>query len=593
LKKAVAELWARRTLATQTALIEASRLRVDAHQLAWALATDVIANGDRAVRPESEHDELYEAALDAFFSEQSEDGSWRLYEPLFHYFQAGNAYCYTFETLAELLRPALRTKDGRVWRDRLRPYASKLLNAWHYAASTAIETDAGRRGWCSGHHPHRTDPEAWATAGVFSYLENLRCLVGHWAAEKAQETLRVQRPRWATPELARAELADRGETWPVLDKPTAGRQLASMFLHPLEATRSVQDTIDPDQPLVMEARSAVLFGPPGGSKTTMVEALAGALDWRYVEVHASHFLSRGMDLVPSRADEIFSRLMELDRCVILFDEIDELIRMRQDSGSDPFGRFLTTSMLPKLARLWEQQRVLFFVATNAIDAADAAIKRSQRFDASIFVTPPAFGKKVSELTERLGSEPPSALTEAAVQEALDAPSGMSGHPLGVFALLRWDQIAELAHGLRVELQSGLATDAASADQALEKVLAVMGDKLAELEWRIEAKPEGAGESPKDPFALFAHYAAAERLDYRNRAMLRICGQPSPLPSGWKEFESDDRYIIITPEVEAALKRAGDAWELEGGSWHATDGGGLFSFALRSPTGAAHGSEASS
>ena len=53
-------------------------------------------------------------------------------------------------------------------------------------------------------------------------------------------------------------------------------------------------------------------------------------------------------------------------------------------GADSFGRFLTTSMLPRIAELWKQGRVLYFVATNLLKDFDQAIIRSQRFDLKIF-----------------------------------------------------------------------------------------------------------------------------------------------------------------------------------------------------------------
>jgi len=46
--------------------------------------------------------DLLEAGLRALF-EQQVNGTWPKGEALFHYRDAGNAYCYPFETLAELL----------------------------------------------------------------------------------------------------------------------------------------------------------------------------------------------------------------------------------------------------------------------------------------------------------------------------------------------------------------------------------------------------------------------------------------------------------------------------------------------------------
>jgi SpoVK/Ycf46/Vps4 family AAA+-type ATPase len=218
--------------------------------------------------------------------------------------------------------------------------------------------------------------------------------------------------------------------------------------------------MEPDTQAIGEqqARSAILFGPPGTSKTRLARSVAGAIGWRYVELHASHFVAEGLPLVQRTANEIFERLMELDHAVILFDEIDELVRER-DVEPDAFGRFLTTSMLPKLAELWEQRRVIYFIATNHIEYFDRAVTRAQRFDALVFVAPPAFERKIDELQRLIKNERPTLITtvkvtEADVNAALDAlecsssyaPDALLGRDylLAKFILLRWDQLRELA-----------------------------------------------------------------------------------------------------------------------------------------------------
>ena len=103
------------------------------------------------------------------------------------------------------------------------------------------------------------------------------------------------------------------------------------------------------------------------------------------------------------ADLIFRKLMEMDHTVVLFDEINELVRER-DVEPDAFGRFLTTSMLPKLAELWEARKIMYFVATNHIEYFDRAVTRSQRFDAIIFMSPPSFAAKKRELLTTLRSK---------------------------------------------------------------------------------------------------------------------------------------------------------------------------------------------
>jgi hypothetical protein len=585
-KEAVAQLWARRTLAAQAALISAGQKTIDAHQLAWALSTDVLCRSDEGDQPttaDHQHIELYETALAAFFGEQDK-GRWPLYQPLFHYLQAGNAYCYTYETLAELLRLALLEKGGRILRDQLRGHAQELIDAWHYARETALALKKGGLGWCSGHHPHRTHPEAWATAAVFSYLQNLRCLIGHWAAEGAHAALSVRKMDGGSEEDGEKRLGDRGETWNRPDTETVGRQLASLFLHPLRATARDFPSIDPDRPLVNESRSALLFGPPGTSKTSLVSGLATALGWDYVEILASDFLSDGMDNVPKMADEIFQRVMELDHCVILFDEIDELIRMRNDDGSDPFGRFLTTSMLPKLAKLWEQRRVLFFVATNDIAAADPAIKRSQRFDAAIFVPPPSFEKKKKRL-EELGHEL-DGLSIEDVQAALEGPTPDNSYK-AVFAFLRWDQIDDLASRLD---RHGKGPD------ALKKALQELGQELERTDWGVSRSngdqaamagdngkkgPEGSKTPFGEMITRWTDQKLDERRDHRRVAVLKLAGKRhrGDLPDEWESYRgADDGYVEINASLRRRLKAGKDGViELDASKWKAVDKSGILVF----------------
>ena len=449
--RSIVLLWLRSTLGTQTALCSTGSPHADASQLAWTIAALLRFSSDDQLRSPRLRD-LFRAGLDAFFALQRENGSWGLYSPIFHYRSAGNAYCYSFETLAELVNTAL-VGDGvrRQLADTLlRPYVSHLIRAFKFCDSTkeSLSVNGDRTvGWCSGHHPHRTRPEAWATASVFLFLQRFRRLIGQWVDQDAASRLRI------VPTVSRVEGADllrsRGDTWTAAGTWNVGRQLSTLFTNPALARQSAENTDrDPDLKLIdsIQCRSAILYGPPGTSKTTLVQAVAAVIGWRYVEIHASDFLSKGLDQVPARADEIFTDLMELDRTVILFDEIDGLIHERKASDSDPLGRFLTTSMLPKLAKLWEQRRVLYFVATNDVTGTDSAIARSQRFDAVLYVAPPSLDAKRQRLTRLTGRPVRCSLQQ--VETAL-----ASHQPLARFAMVRYDQLDELASRLSVGTDS--------------------------------------------------------------------------------------------------------------------------------------------
>lgn len=582
------EAWAHAAIGRHTALLNAGKRRGDAQQLAFAVLSDLLTHS-RKLTPASAQYDLYQAAIATFFAAQEPAGDWPRSLPLFHYPISGNAYCYTFETLTELLRPALPREEGRTYRALIEPYLPQLYKAWDYAMRTRVPLNDQRGntfGWSSTHHVARDSPEAWATAEVFSFGQMLRCMTGHVVAERAAAELRARRPDYPDRDAAAVELAQRGDTW-AEDGWTVGRQLAGLFLHPSSAPRDTPVDAgirDPDAPVVGpdHARSAVLFGPPGTGKTTLVEALAGALGWQYVEVLASDFLREGVDGVPARADRIFDLLMQLDRCVVLFDEIDELIQDRASGESDPFGRFLTTSMLPKIAKLWKQRRVVFFVATNHVSRADPAITRTSRFDARIFVAPPGLTVKRRMLDKALGAEAPEfdgPTVSLALAEDGNAREGLSQNDraLGVLPLLRFDQVPELIRRLR---ETADPSDAENLTSALDE----MRKNLLHHEWQPAAPPGTWKEwALEDQLRFVFHeYRHDESRDFARRRIARIeLGEGDHLPVEWPFINGDYRPAnggaVFLEAPENLSKLCQDNGELGIGEVIAWSEGGLLFF----------------
>jgi hypothetical protein len=268
-----------------------------------------------------------------------------------------------------------------------------------YAEKTQVRTSGpnGPTAWSSGHRPADARPESWATASVFSFFQAYRRVLGVLASREAFRLL--PSPVLTKSDKPLGKIIDRGDTWAAQGASTVAEDLISLFVHPVQRKGFARDPEPDDQPIAEnQARSAIMFGPPGASKTTLVQTVAAALGWKYVELHSSHFVAEGIQGVQQTADRIFSQLMELDHAVVLFDEPDELVRERE-GAADAFGRFLTTSMLPKLAELWKQRRIMYFLATNHIRFFDAAIVRSERFDILVFVGLPSFEKKKKQLED--------------------------------------------------------------------------------------------------------------------------------------------------------------------------------------------------
>jgi hypothetical protein len=462
-------LWSRQTCGYQIALHSGNSSALDSDQLAWSL-TALIAFDSSFPANLAQRDFL-KHALACLFRQQTDSGVWRTGAPLFHYRSSGNAYCYVFETFATLLRAALTEKNiGSFARAELRPYAGKLLNLWQYARSTEISLGDGNSiGWNSSHRPNRNSPESWATASVFAYSQCLRRLIGIWTRESAA-TQRGVAVSTGSPEDGIETLKSRGDTWTDGGESVAA-QLLTLFVNPVHCV-GMGDKLEPDSQLIEEnqARAAILFGPPGTSKTTLAKGVAQAIGWDYVEIHASHFVADGLPNVQKTADAIFEQLMQLDRTVILFDEIDELVRAREKEP-DAFGRFLTTSMLPKLAELWKRRKVMYFIATNHVRFFDPAVIRAQRFDALVHVAPPSFDRKIRRIKELLQMYDIQTLgvefNAQNVQQSLkDAGGGTekddneslaSTARLAKFLLIRWDQIDELVSSLRTRAKDDKIT----------------------------------------------------------------------------------------------------------------------------------------
>jgi hypothetical protein len=407
-------LWLASSLSFETAQSLDGSPDADPQQLAWAVS-GLIASDSTALSDRAEGNVLrrVEAGLRQFFAMQRDNGTWAIGRALFHYPEAGNAYCYIYETLAELLGLALDSDAAYAdeARSLLTPYLPQLLAADAHLDRTARNLGEGRFGWSSGHHPHRTAPEGWATATAFRYRQHLRQMVSAEVVRRSKATLKARGPR------AKNTLDDpRWATWGAPGG-SLGELLNKEMVQPTQDAK--QSRHDPDKPAIPESawRSAILFGPPGTGKTSLAEAVAAELKWDFVEITPADFLQEGIDRVSARADEVFSALMDLDRCVVLLDELDELIHTRANgkNGSDQangvegeaLSRWFTTTMLPRLTRLWNSRRVVFFANTNGIELVDPAIRRSQRFDALLFVGTPGYSSKVEWIDKGLRNRVPS------------------------------------------------------------------------------------------------------------------------------------------------------------------------------------------
>jgi SpoVK/Ycf46/Vps4 family AAA+-type ATPase len=90
--------------------------------------------------------------------------------------------------------------------------------------------------------------------------------------------------------------------------------------------------------------------------------------------------------------------MDMAGVVVLFDEMDALVQKRDaETSIEIESKFLTTYMLPKLAKLHDRGQLAFLMATNFQASFDDAIKREGRFDFLLCMGPPILKAKCGSI----------------------------------------------------------------------------------------------------------------------------------------------------------------------------------------------------
>lgn len=337
-------------------------------------------------------------AIASLFGEQTRSGIWPKYFPLFHYQDAGSNFCFTFELLEAVL------VEFGAYADLVENVAT--LDAlergirWceenrlqYLAKEPGLAADVLYRGWNSGGNLptlRRGQPESWATAVVHMFLWELVEVLSQHIQKDLLDRYHATYSAKTLKQLLDIELQLPGGPTGIIEilgstigKTFGGKTPGELRKAPVRRGLPV---------------SALLFGPPGTSKTQVAKALAGELGWPLVEIDPSHFLQDSFQNIYVQAERIFEDLMDLSGVVVLFDEMDALVQKRDtETAVDTESKFLTTYMLPKLAKLHDKGQIAFLMATNFQAKFDDAIKRAGRFDYLLCMGPPTLTAKCDGL----------------------------------------------------------------------------------------------------------------------------------------------------------------------------------------------------
>ena len=133
-------------------------------------------------------------------------------------------------------------------------------------------------------------------------------------------------------------------------------------------------------------KGALLYGPPGCGKTILDRALSTESGGNMILVRGPEILSKWVGESEKAIREIFRKAKSSSPCVIIFDELDSLAKLKSGEESG-VGETILSQLLTEMEE-GSSSRVVVIGITNRPDLIDNSMLRSGRLDLRIFVPPP-------------------------------------------------------------------------------------------------------------------------------------------------------------------------------------------------------------
>ena len=133
-------------------------------------------------------------------------------------------------------------------------------------------------------------------------------------------------------------------------------------------------------------KGVLLYGPPGCGKTILARALSTESGGNMILVRGPEILSKWVGESEKAIREIFRKAKSASPCVIIFDEMDSLARLKSGEESG-VGETILSQLLTEMEE-GSSSRVVIIGITNRPDMIDNSMLRSGRLDLRIYVPPP-------------------------------------------------------------------------------------------------------------------------------------------------------------------------------------------------------------
>lgn len=168
----------------------------------------------------------------------------------------------------------------------------------------------------------------------------------------------------------------------------------------------------------------LLRGPPGVGKTMICVATANEIDANVLKIKGSDVVSKYVGEPQENVNKLFDAALDLQPCIIVFDEIDALLTERGQTNNPTGHDQMVNEFLSNMSELGYEDDVFLVGTTNKADKLDEAATRPGRLDKEIDVGLPNMEERRDLLTQVLASAATN-LREEVVDRVAEVTRGYS------------------------------------------------------------------------------------------------------------------------------------------------------------------------
>merc|ERR1712137_1332797 len=148
---------------------------------------------------------------------------------------------------------------------------------------------------------------------------------------------------------------------------------------------------------------------PGCGKTLLAKAVANECQENFISIKGPELLTMWFGESEANVREAFEKARGAAPCVLFFDELDSIAKMRGSGGGDAGGAGdrVMNQLLTEMDGMGAKKQVFVIGATNRPDIIDTALMRPGRLDQLIYIPMPDLDSRLGILRATLRKGPVS------------------------------------------------------------------------------------------------------------------------------------------------------------------------------------------